>query len=173
MYPLKNKTNEELQELLELEKQRFVRADAFRELVRSVTGSTSFPYAILDVFITLRDAIHYIDDNMIIRWVNPAALCFYSSALQREVMLEEVIGKKCFEVIGKSDICSECIVHEALKSRKVVVNRSMRAPVNGDVALDVIAIPFFNGVSGCFEIIRSKATRKGQHDNGRRNDENG
>jgi len=152
---LASKTTEELLHEIELEKERYARADSFRAVVRSVSEG-KLPYILIEVFNNIEDAVIYVDDTLTAQWCNAQGLALAKVISGNpDLDMGGIVGKKCYEVFGLNHPCDNCLAVRAMAERKTLSNRDFEHQAATQIKhLEVIAIPVFNGIRGCFEIVR-------------------
>ena len=126
-------------------------------IVKNISESTGFPYAVFEVFGAIHDGVTILSEDLTILWANAKAVEQISERKgTKKIMLADLIGQHCYENYGMSTPCPVCVCLKAMKSKKTQIDMDYRvSSTNG--SYELLAIPIYNGTTACILITRNLA----------------
>ena len=146
----------ELKVIKENLENEITKAEIMAGLVRTLTQSSGFPYAIFEVFAKVQDGVTFISEDLQVIWANDAAIAQINQSNANEIhnlTTKDFVGHYCYKALGKEEPCPHCACIKAMETKKTQRHIAFPGPLS-DVTRDVWAIPIYNGSKACIIIAR-------------------
>jgi len=135
-------------------KDKYKHAKKIRDLLGGYE-SNRILRAMLTLFDELDETVIFIGSELKIKWLNKYAYGIIKKSDSPLKNSKDMVGIKCWELLGNEKPCDNCIALESMKKNELIKKDNYVAPLSGGEA-EIIAIPVPNGEPGCLIILKYK-----------------